>query len=91
MDEVFAPSAFRMPISLVRSATDTSMIFITPIPPTRREIPATKTINAVTVSRMLPMAFAISIDCFAFMPGVQHLDSRLCHRVFILIFRKENI
>ncbi|MBK9768947.1 MAG: hypothetical protein IPP63_19115 [Chloracidobacterium sp.] len=29
----FAPMAFRMPISRVRSVTDTSMIFITPIPP----------------------------------------------------------
>ena len=33
-----APMAFFRPISLVRSVTDTSMIFITPIPPTRREI-----------------------------------------------------
>ena len=33
-----APIAFFRPISLVRSVTDTSMIFITPIPPTRREI-----------------------------------------------------
>ena len=28
-----APTALRMPISFVRSVTDTSMIFITPIPP----------------------------------------------------------
>ena len=31
-----APSALRIPISRVRSVTDTSMIFITPIPPTKR-------------------------------------------------------
>ena len=33
-----APIAFFKPISLVRSVTDTSMIFITPIPPTNNEI-----------------------------------------------------
>ena len=33
-----APMAFFRPISLVRSVTDTSMIFITPMPPTSREI-----------------------------------------------------
>jgi hypothetical protein len=30
-----------MPISRVRSVTETSMMFMTPIPPTSREIPAT--------------------------------------------------
>ena len=34
----FAPIAFFNPISLVRSVTDTSIIFITPIPPTKREM-----------------------------------------------------
>ena len=33
-----APIAFFNPISLVRSVTETNMIFMTPIPPTRREI-----------------------------------------------------
>ena len=33
-----APIAFFRPISLVRSVTETSMMFITPIPPTSREI-----------------------------------------------------
>ena len=33
-----APMAFFRPISLVRSVTDTSMIFITPMPPTSREM-----------------------------------------------------
>ncbi len=36
-----APIALRMPISRVRSVTLTSMMFITPIPPTRSEIAAT--------------------------------------------------
>ncbi|CJH51339.1 Uncharacterised protein [Streptococcus pneumoniae] len=35
-----APSALRIPISRVRSVTDTSMMFITPIPPTSKEIAA---------------------------------------------------
>ena len=42
--ERFRTFASRVPISLVRSVTDTSIIFITPIPPTKREIPA---INAI--------------------------------------------
>ena len=35
-----APNAFLVPISLVLSVIDTSIMFITPIPPTRSEIPA---------------------------------------------------
>ena len=37
-----APMAFLMPISWVRSATETSMMFMTPMPPTMREMPATR-------------------------------------------------
>ena len=33
-----APSALRSPISRVRSVTETSMMFITPMPPTSSEI-----------------------------------------------------
>jgi hypothetical protein len=36
-----APTALRIPISRVRSVTDTSMMFITPIPPTSSEMAAT--------------------------------------------------
>ena len=36
-----APTALRIPISRVRSVTDTSMMFITPMPPTSSEIAAT--------------------------------------------------
>ena len=36
-----APIALRMPISRVRSVTVTSMMFITPMPPTSSEIAAT--------------------------------------------------
>ena len=35
-----APKAFLVPISLVRSEMDTNIMFITPIPPTKSEIPA---------------------------------------------------
>ena len=37
---VLAPSAFLIPISRVLSVTDTSMMFMIPMPPTRREIAA---------------------------------------------------
>ena len=40
MSEAFAPIAIRMPISLVLSVTDTSIIFIIPIPPTNRDTDA---------------------------------------------------
>jgi len=36
-----APTAMRMPISLVRSVTDTNRIFMIPIPPTSSEMDAT--------------------------------------------------
>ena len=35
-----APNALRVPISRVRSSTDASMMFMMPIPPTKRLIPA---------------------------------------------------
>ena len=44
-----APSAFLVPISLVLSVIDTSMMFITPIPPTKRAIPAITEIAMVDV------------------------------------------
>jgi hypothetical protein len=52
IDFVLAPSDLRIPISLVRSVTDTSMMFITPMPPTSREIAATKEINSVSILRI---------------------------------------
>ncbi len=41
MSRVCAPTALRMPISRVRSRTDTSMMFMIPMPPTTSEIEAT--------------------------------------------------
>ena len=40
-----APSALRMPISRVRSVTDTSMMFMITMPPTTSEISATKMVT----------------------------------------------
>ena len=41
--------AMRMPISRVRSVTETSMMFITPMPPTSREMAATVPSRRVSV------------------------------------------
>ena len=45
-----APTALRMPISRVRSVTLTSMMFITPMPPTSRPIELSTTITSATVA-----------------------------------------
>ena len=42
-----APIASRMPISRVRSVTETSMMFMMPMPPTRRLTPATTTMTGM--------------------------------------------
>ncbi len=47
----FAPMALRMPISRVRSVTDTNMMFMTPTPPTNREMPVT----AMPIASTTPM------------------------------------
>ena len=47
-----APMAFLIPISLVLSVTDTSIIFITQIHPTRSDIPAIHPSNIVRVPVM---------------------------------------
>ena len=44
-----APIALRMPISRVRSVTVTSMMFMTPMPPTSSEIAATEASRTVKV------------------------------------------
>ena len=52
-----APIDMRMPISRVRSATLTSMMFITPMPPTRR---LTSAIPSDSVERVASTAFVRS-------------------------------
>ena len=44
-----APNAFLNPISLVLSVTETSIMFITPMPPTIKLIPAMPAIKAVKI------------------------------------------
>ena len=53
MFEFLAPSAFLIPISLVLSMILTSMMFITPTPPTTREMAAITEIAIVITSRTL--------------------------------------
>ncbi len=50
--------ARRMPISRVRSVTDTSMMFMMPMPPTNREIAAMPVTTAVRVPVTLPRVSA---------------------------------
>ena len=50
-----APTAMRIPISLVRSLTDTSIMFMMPIPPTRSEIDATAPSNMLITFAVLAM------------------------------------
>jgi hypothetical protein len=47
----FAPMAFRTPISRVRSVTLTSMMFITPMPPTTSEMEVMATVTAKKTNR----------------------------------------
>ena len=49
MSALLAPIALRIPISRVRSVTVTSMMFMTPMPPTSREIAATAPSSTVNV------------------------------------------
>ena len=61
-----------MPISRVRSVTETSMMFITPMPPTSSEIPA---ITAMAVD-IVPIMSLTSLT----------MDSKLCASQCMLSF-----
>ena len=52
-----APTAMRTPISRVRSVTLTSMMFITPMPPTTSEITAMEEISSVMVRVVASMVW----------------------------------
>jgi hypothetical protein len=54
-----APTAIRIPISWVRSVTETSMMFMTPIPPTTREMTAIAEIKSVSVAVVCLTVFRI--------------------------------
>ena len=47
-----APMALRTPISRVRSVTDTSMMFMTPMPPTSRPMEEITTVTSTTMPMM---------------------------------------
>ena len=59
----FAPMAFRIPISRVRSVTETSMMFIMPMPPTSSEMPA---MPPSISDRVLAVSLAVSSICVWF-------------------------
>ncbi len=59
MLELEAPTAFLMPISWVRSETETSMMFMMPMPPTTREMPATIERTLETTVRREPAGWVI--------------------------------
>ena len=63
-----APTASRMPISLVRSVTDTSMMFMMPMPPTISEIAAMLPSNAVIVepARLSVLDISCSVTSSSF-------------------------
>ena len=62
MSRRLAPSDLRMPISRVRSDTDTSIMFMMPMPPTSREMPAMATSTTIMVSIMVFITDSISAE-----------------------------
>ena len=56
-----APVAMRMPISRMRSVTDTSMMFITPMPPTSSEIAEAIAASARTMEVLLASVASVSL------------------------------
>ena len=92
-----APSAFRKPISFVRSVTETSMIFIIPIPPTTSEIAATAARNAVSAFVIVPRVAAMSAEVVtekSSLSGLEDLEYDIedhhRHKTKIMSFRDSN-
>ena len=56
-----APIAIRMPISRVRSVTETSRMFMMPMPPTSSEIDATVASSSAMIRLLPSAACAISL------------------------------
>ena len=94
MSRLRAPTDMRMPISRVRSVTDTSMMFMMPMPPTRSDTPA---IAARSVVRVFEVSDAVSMISAWFMTlksssspvsaggprgGSAHLGLGRLHQVF---------
>ena len=62
MSRLSAPIDLRIPISRVLSETDTSIIFITPIPPTRSDMAAIPPRKIFSASVMLEIAESVSAE-----------------------------
>ena len=76
MSHCRAPTAMRTPISRVRSVTDTSMMFITPMPPTTSEITAMAEISSVSVCVVDSMVSRmVSVFCSLKSPVPWRCDS----------------
>ena len=67
-----------MPISRVRSVTDTSMMFMIPMPPTSRLIAATAASSAVSV-RVVP-EIVLAISCWSMMLKSSSASRARCRR-----------
>ena len=76
-----APSAMRMPISRVRSVTDTSMMFMIPMPPTSSETLATLASSAVIVrldrSSEVAISASVTSSRFTTLPATARASSGL--------------
>ena len=58
----FAPMDMRRPISRVRSVTDTYMMFMIPIPPTSKDIPAIQA-NRTVIKSVVVLIMELSSSC----------------------------
>ena len=80
MSQSFAPMAMRIPILRVRSVTDTSMMFMMPIPPTRRETDAMAPRRRVSPDTgfsprpFLSFFFKYNQTCFRFFAGQRQVS-----------------
>ena len=65
----FAPTALRTPISRVRSVTETSMMFMMPMPPTSSASPAMELNRMAKIDRMRLMLLRIFSWLSTWKPG----------------------
>lgn len=79
----FAPIAFLRPISLVLSETETSMIFMIPMPPTRSEMP---TIHAA----MPRMTLAMDLNSSMILSGMRTIKLSGCPGLIWRVFLRKN-
>lgn len=84
-----APSALRSPISLVRSATETNMMFIIPMPPTKSESPVMKSpalaITPVTLLKVVRRTSCLLMAKSSAWPGSRRRTLRMAPRISSVI------